>query len=187
MALITSGTTRPVPSVAWTDDPVPVGQVPKAVYVTELRAFLNVLSSHYHIFTGVQVVNSGTELPNLSFTWTDDPIVALSTDVKAVHWTELRANIQALSGHNHYVNSYGRYASTYTQGFTWSGPILPNYKTDIEAVQVNEIRDAADIMATHTHSACCECECTCTCTCKCECECECECNCDCDCTCDWHT
>lgn len=169
MSTVNSSPNLPVPSTVWTDDPVPVGTVPKAVYLVELRSYLETqLKNHYHTFSGGGSTQS--ELPAMTISWTDPTITAGSTDVKAVHWNEVRNTLLQLVNHNHYVPTWNNYTSRATPVVSYAETIETGYITEIKASHVNELRTKADLFRSHIHTTCCECECTCTCTNTCPCQ-----------------
>lgn len=165
----TSGGPQPPLDTNWTDDPIVRDETwAKKVHIDKLRACLNDLNGHYHVFDGN---NSGGEVPDVSISWTDDPIVKDQTFVKAQHWNELMDYLGEFEGHHHVANFPGTDTPTansdnYSAGISWSqNPVT----TDVDQVQkdvIDELRMYLEDYEVHTHIACCDCECVCTCTCE---------------------
>jgi hypothetical protein len=78
--------------------------------------------------------NSGTDTLTvtltIAFTFTDDPVVARSTEIKAAHFTELRTAVNSL-----------RTASGLTSA-TWTDPMLVPGTTRVRAIHLTELRNA---------------------------------------------
>ena len=71
----------PARPIVWTDDPVTTETPIKAVHVNELRQQIDVQRRRHG-------------LPK--FLWTDDPVIARYTLIRAVHFLELRQAIQEI-------------------------------------------------------------------------------------------
>lgn len=173
-----SGNPIPNPSNTWSNVPIvaDVTAVRKA-HLAELREALEDFSVHYHIFDGY---TSGTELPDVSFTWTDaiEDIHPGTTKVRAVHWTELRSAVESSDGHYHYVPDINLNSTTLDLEVpgTWSAGMVAGQKP--KKTHIDELRHSIGRMHNHTHTACCDSECGCVsnnpCTCQEQCENKCQ-------------
>lgn len=180
MALVESGTPSPTIPVTWTDDPLVVDKTfIKKTHITEMRAALEALDGHIHVFDGN---DSGAELDDVSVTWAvaDAAIIVDKTEPLAAHFNEIITYLKAFDNHRHYVVAYSANSSYYNPGFTFEDDPVVADVTWIEQDANEELRTHLESMAAHTHEVCCECECTCTCTCTCHCDCTCTCTCRCE-------
>ena len=114
------------------------GSVPTSKVVVDANTITAVTSAHVAGIVSVVVTNSNyqfSSLPNAfayrgALTFTDDPIVPGVTPVKAVHLTELRADIANLRV------QYGLAA------FTWTDSSIGARASRIKAAHLNELRAA---------------------------------------------
>jgi hypothetical protein len=110
----------PADTIRWTDEPVTQSTPIKAVHVNELR----------------QAVDMQRELAGLpAFAWTDDPVVAGVTVVRAVHFLELQWAIQDLWT----VTALGTLPE-------WSSGCAPTPGCVIFASNVNDLRTAMTLV-----------------------------------------
>ncbi|MDD5422045.1 MAG: hypothetical protein PHT32_01295 [Candidatus Omnitrophica bacterium] len=170
---------NPVP-VTWTDDPIQQDITePKKQHLVEMRAALQALDGHYHVFNGN---DSQPELPDVAVSWLvpNANIIIDETFVAAQHINEIIGFIKNFVGHYHYVPGYGKNSTTYSPSFSFEDDPVSVDVTWIKASAHEELRTHLESLAGHTHSVCCECECQCTCTCTCTCACTCTCECRCD-------
>jgi len=165
-----SGSPIPNPSNSWSNVPIVsnVTSVRKA-HLAELREALEKYDGHYHFFEGY---TSGTELPDVSYSWTD-PIGNIqpgTTHVRAVHWTELRAAVENANNHYHYVPDLSLNSNTLDLSVpgTWSTGMVAEEKP--RKPHIDELRTSVGLLHSHTHVACCDSECHCQCTCTCQCQ-----------------
>jgi len=181
MTQYASGTPVPTIPVTWTDDPFISDSIKsKKIHLVEMRAALEALDGHYHVFNSV---NSQGELPNVAVAWVEASVAIIvdSTKIKASHYQEIIDFIKAYDGHYHYIPTWAVNSTTLNSGFTFTADPLVQDVTWIDAFNHEELRSHIETLAAHVHGACCECECECTCTCTCTCQCQCDCNCDCQC------
>ena len=167
MSNYTSGSPVPTIPVTWTDDPLIADTYKeKKIHLVELRAALEALDGHYHVFNGI---NSQGELPNVTVAWVESSasIIVDQTKIKAAHYQEVMDFIKAYDGHYHYVPAWAVNSTTLNAGFVFTEDPLVQDVSWIKAYNNEEVRIAVEMLAAHVHGACCECECTCTCTCTC--------------------
>lgn len=83
---------------------ITVGLATKAQHINELADYVKAFDAHYHQIPNYDdnhatTKNSTTYDPTISIT--DDPKVANVTDIKAVHYNELRTYLEGFSTHIH--------------------------------------------------------------------------------------
>lgn len=165
-----SGNPIPNPSDAWSNIPIVVNVTEvRKTHLAELREALDDFSVHYHTFGGH---TSTTELPDVSFTWTDSTasIVPGVTEVRAPHWLELRTAVEDSDNHYHNVPDLHLDSDTLDLNIpgSWSAGLAADSKP--RKPHIDELRTSVALMHDHTHIACCDSECACQCTCTCTCQ-----------------
>jgi hypothetical protein len=180
MASYISGTPSPSVPVSWSESLNAQTTSVKKAHLAELRASLEALDGHIHVFNGN---NSGAELPNVSVTWAEPTasIVVNTTPVKASHVNEVITYLKAFVGHKHNVPAYSADSTLFSPSLSFIDDPVVSLVTGIKAAAWNELRAHMETYSTHTHTVCCECECECTCTCTCQCQCTEDCCSQCDC------